>query len=396
MTTLRNENSMILKRKALGAALLAASMMVVGPAFAEEPEDVPAEEVAEVVDDMTAVPADDEVAEMPGLDPDEEEEADIEDELDRLLGEDESESRPWSVSGSTRMSVGQGTFVQLANDSQWAGEVHDGSGAYNRVSMSFGVSPSYRWNDFTFGASIGFSQNLTAHGMNRPYETRFQDIGLSAGWSGYTFEQIGVSIRPSIGLSLPASARSQATTLRLGTSAGLSVSKSFFGSLTLSYSLRGSRSFYEYTSPVMSVQRVGEENAIYRLNGEEAVEPGRFAVAGVNTPWGLSNSLGASFRVGKVGLTVGYTYTRRWSYDWTEQDEFTSERQCVGRCVGDGMSGNIGMSYSLNDWLSMSGGLSSGGLPKTMDQRSYNFPFWNFNGAAANSSSISLGLSARY
>jgi hypothetical protein len=325
------------------------------------------------------------------------EEEDLDEQLDELLGEDEDDARPWSITGSWGLSVGQGTFARIANDSQWADQVHDGSGAYNRVSMNLGLSPSYRWNDFSFGGRIGISQGLTAGGgINRPYETRLSDVSLSAGWSGHTFDAIGVSVRPSLGLTLPTSVRSQHTTLLAGTSLGLGFSKNFFQALTLSYSVRAGRSFYRFTSPVVEVDRIGEENAIFRTGGAEDVQPGRFAVGGVNTPWSLSNSVSASFRVGRVSSTVTYAYTRRWSYAWTEQDEFTSDFQCVGRCVGDGMSGSISLGYSLNDWLSMSAGLSSGGTPKTSDQRSFNFPFWNFNGAAGGGSSLSLGLSGRY
>lgn len=327
---------------------------------------------------------------------DELEEEDLDEMVDDLLGPDE-EDKPWSVSGSMRMSIGQGTFARIANDSQWAGEVHDGSGAYNRVSMNFGVSPSYRWNDFSFGASFGVSQGLTAGGgMNRPYETRLGDVSLSAGWRGHTFDAIGVTVTPSLRMTLPTSVRSQFTTLRLGTGASVGVSKRFFNAISLSYSLGAGRSFYEFRSPIVEVDRIGEENAIFRIDGAEAVQPGRFAVGGVNTPWSMSNSFSASFALGRVSTSLSYTYTRRWSYKWTEEDEFTSDFQCVGRCVGDGMSGSLSLGYSLNDWLSLSGSLSSGGQPKTADQRSFNFPFWNFNGAAGGGSSIALGLSGRY
>ena len=349
---------------------------------------IPAGEPEAMEDSLAEIEAQEDLEEL--------EEEDLDAQIEDLLGDDD-ESKPWSVSGSMRVSVGQGTFARIANDSPWADQVHDGSGAYNRVSMNLGLSPSYQWNDFNFGASIGVSQGLTAGGgMNAPYETRLGDVGLSVGWRGHTFDAIGVTVRPSLRMSLPTSVRSQFTTLRLGTGASLSFSKRFFNTISLSYSLGGGRSFYEFRSPIVEVDRIGEENAIFRIDGAEAVQPGRFAVGGVNTPWSMSNSFSASFALGRVSTSLSYTYTRRWTYSWTEEDEFTSGYQCVGRCVGDGMSGSLSLGYSLNDWLSLSGSLSSGGQPKTADQRSFNFPFWNFNGAAGGGSSIALGLSGRY
>ncbi len=372
------------------AAVLAAALMMAGGAVSAE--QMPDMDPIEEIDGADA-------AETAIEDAEDEAEEDLDDLDDDLAGEDDDDDKPWTIGGSARMSVGQGTFAQVSNDTQWAGEVDDGSGAFNRVSMNFGLNTSYRWEDFSFSGSTSVSQGLTAGGSpiaNAPYETRMGNIRLGAGWSGYEFEDLGISVRPSISASLPSSATSRAQTLILGTSASVGLSKTFFNNLTLSYSLGGSRSFFRYTSPVLQTERVGEENVLIRMDGAEAVEPGRFAIGRVNTPWGMSNNLSASFRLGRVGANVSYTYTRRWSYAWTEEDDFTSDIQCVGRCVGDGMSGAIGLSYRLNDTRSLSGGLNTGGTPKTADQQSFNFPFWNFNGASANRSSIALGLSGSY
>ncbi len=357
------ENMMSWNAKALGAAFAAICLMV--------PTVVSAQETAE--------PELDEV-------------------VDEEETEEEEERRPWSVSGSMRMAVGQGTFVSLAEDSEHADDVQSGVGAYDRVRMSFAISPSYSWNDFRFSGDIAYSQNLTAGGgIIEPYEGRFQDIGLSASHAGYSHDGTGISISPSFSASLPASARSRAMTTIVATNLGASISRNFFESLSLSYRLGISRNFHEFTSPVLDVNELGEDNALYRVDGAEAVEPGRMAVAGINTQWGMSHGVSASMSLSQsVRASANYGFQTGWTYKVTEEDELASERQCVGRCSGQSMSGGLSVSYSVSPSLSFSGGLSTMQAPKTADQKSYNFPFWNFSGAASNASSITFGLNGSY
>lgn len=384
------------KKRALSAALVAAFFMSATTVHAEDlPPEV--QEVTEL-DQTDAEEAEELIEETEELLEEIAEEA--EEAEDELGSDDDDEDKPWSVSASARMNVSQGTFARIANDSQWADEVHDGSGAFNRVSMQFSVNPSYRWNDFTFSSSLSFSQWLTAGGGSiRPYEGRFGDLGINASgrFTGWEVDSLGLRVTPSASLNVPIirSPSTRTSTFRGSLGGGLSASKTFFRQLTLSYSLSGSRSFHDYTSRVLEIDRIGEENALFRAEGAEAVAPGLMAVAGINTPWSLNNSLSASFRVGKVGASVSYAYSRRWSYAVTEEDQYMSELQCAGRCVGDSMRGSISLSYRLNDRFNLSGGLTSGGLPKTSDQQSYNFPFWNFN-SAVGPSAVNVGISGSY
>ncbi len=318
-------------------------------------------------------------------------------------GDDE---RPWSVSGSSTLYAYQGLFVSVANDSQYAGEVDDGSGAYNLAVLVSTIDPSYQWGDFTFAGQIRYDQNLTAAGgINEPYEGRFQDINFSAAHSGYSHEGTGITVAPSFGLALPTSSRARAMTMIASTSLGARLSRTFFDNLTLSYGLTGSRTFHRYTSPVMNIDEVGEENAHFRSDGAEAVEPGRFAVAGINTPWGLVHSLAANMAFSdRLTTTISFGLSTGWSYNVARDDEYASEYQCSGRCAGRSAngrsaqlsSGSVVVDYTLNDNLDISAGIGSVQPPKKANNQSYNFPFWNFSGAAANYSSLSLGVTGSY
>lgn len=373
--------------RALASSTVAALILFSAPAFAQT-----AATTAGTVDQTDPV----EVNEAEELAEDVDE--NIDDELDDLLGKEEDD-KPWSLGASLGFSVGQGTFVSVANDTQWADQVGDASRAYDRVSMRFGVSGSYRVQDFSFSGSLGFSQGLTANnGINGSYETRLGDLGLSAGWKGWSFESTGISLTPSLSVALPTGRTSQVSTMLLSTSVGLSLSKTFFKRLTLGASLGGSRTFHRYTSPVIDIDDIGEANAIYRYDGSEAVEPGRFAVGGINTPYSLTTGLSASMRFPhKISLSIGYNLSTAWSYRVNESDEFSSQYECRGvRCAGQGAAGSVSLSYKVTDWLGASLSARTFGGPRTPDQRSLVFPFWNFNGAATNQSTIGLGFNGSY
>jgi len=330
------------------------------------------------------------------------------DDVDDAVDEDvddiddlDDEDRPWSVGGGLRMMVGQGTFVSPSNDTEFAGEVHDGSGAFNRVRMVFGINAGYQWNDFQFGGSFGYSQNLSAGGgSTRPYEGRFQDIELSAEHEGYEIGDTGIEVSPSFGADLPTSTESRTRTLRTSLSGSVGISRTFFGSLSLGYSISGSRNFHEVTTPTLDEDDIQDDefsSRLFRPDGSEALGAGRFAVGNLNTQWGLSHSLTAAIIFSpEIQLMANYGITNVWTYKGWDDDEFSSELQCSGRCSSQIAMGMISANYMINENFSANLTLNNTQPPKTSDQKSFNFPFWNFDGAASNSSSISVGVTGRY
>src|SRR5690606_24552376 len=129
-------------------------------------------------------------------------------------------------------------FASVANDTEWKDVVKAPDNSYDRVSMSLSLGAGYQLDEFDFGISFGMSQYLTAGGgRNEVQEFRIQDVGLSAGWSGYTFEATGIKFAPSLSVGLPTSTVSRFETLLFDTGLSLSFSKNFFDKITLSYSL---------------------------------------------------------------------------------------------------------------------------------------------------------------
>ncbi len=326
---------------------------------------------------------------------------------DELAQGDDDEDRPWAVSMSLRSMVGQGTFAQVSNDTEWAGQIDDGRNAFNRWNLVFGISPSYQVGDFNFSASLSWVQWLTpgggnatsslSGGANEPYQFRFQDIGLNAGWRTFTSDALGVSATPSLSVRLPTSKVARTETLLLDVGASLSLRRTFFDKLTLSGGLSANQYFHEYTSPVVDIDVVGHDNVHYRVGGAEDIEPGRISIGGRNLQYQVGTTLGASFGLpANLSASINYGLFNYWTYDVDNDDEFMSEHAKPGRGWSQVTMGSFGLSYQVNEWIGTSLMATTIQTPKTADNKSFRFPFWNFAGAASNSTGITLGVSGSY
>lgn len=317
-------------------------------------------------------------------------------------------NKKWRVSGGISNRVGQGTFVTPANDSQFSEEeIGSGSNAYDRVQMSYSFSPSYSFDpikdskldDFSLSGSMAVTQWLTqGGGVNFPREVRFQDIGLSLGWGGHTFEKAGnIRLGGGLGFSLPTSRFSQIATTRLGTSASLSLSKQFVERVNISLGLSGGKTFHKYKSPAVDVTRTGDGNVLFRAGGGEDLQDNLVAIGGINTEWFVGTSISASFRiVDSLSFSTSYSLGHFWTYQFDNDDEFRNQNADAGRGFGQSVSTGIGLRYSFLEYFSLSGGARSAMPPKTSDNSSFRFPFWNMEGAAANRSSLYISLGASY
>ncbi len=343
---------------------------------------------------------------------------------------EEEEGKDWSVGFRLGTTIGQGTFVNVSNDTEFADEnctdpieqgcVGDASNAFDRVNLGFRLTGGYTLADqFSFGILIGAVQWLTAGGgRNSASEFRWGDIGLSAGWAGYTFDSIGLTIAPELGFTLPTSQVSQYTTLVLGTSASVGLSKTFFDRLGLSLSFTGGKDFHRFNGPVLDPEKLEADEAnaelspeavIYREGGSEDVGRGLVAVGGLNTEYYFVVGAGASIPVwDKLRFSAGYSLETYWTYggldaEHPEYGDVTPGLDDDGindnRGVAQLVRGSVGLGYpvTLGDvGLAFGLGLSTAQYPKTDDNRSFRFPFWNFSGAATNASAISASVTASY
>lgn len=310
--------------------------------------------------------------------------------------------KAWNVGARYQLRVGSGTFVDVAPNSTTNDPFGDGSTSFDRVQNVYGLNAGYRLNeDFSFGASATLTHWLSqGGGLNEVNETRFQDIGLSASWSGIDIKPIGARLSASISGILPTSDLSRAATLYTVISPSLTLSKTLFNRLSLSYSLSGGKGFHSSTSPLANIDRAGTGNVLFRAGGSEDLSgKGLVAIAGRNTEFDVSNTLAAGVVITEdLSFSVSYTNLNFWTYDTDFEDnsELTSPFASDGRGFSQYTFTSVALSYRFLNYFGAQAGLRNFITPKTSDNRSFRFPFWNFQSSAANTSQFFVGLSANY
>jgi hypothetical protein len=321
----------------------------------------------------------------------------VEDDLDEAVEEDldsgDAAEKPWSVSATLLTRVYQGMFVDLQNqdDELSAAGTEDPSHAFDRWLNLYVLSGGYTLGDFSLGAEFVASHWMTpGGGLNSPYEMRLEDTTLSASWAGYTIEPIDTTVSASYSVVAPTSVASQAVGLIAANSLGVKVSKTFVDNISLSYSLGGSWLPHRATSPQFDEEVVD----IYRPNEKAG---NAVAVEGVNTEYGLTNSLAASFPIwGDLSGSVNYSITKYWTYDRDNDDDKTSPNAKVGRGTVDLTTATASLSYKLHKHVSLAAGVRTRQQPKTADNSAFRFPWWNFEGAAGNTSAVQMSVTGSY
>jgi hypothetical protein len=324
-----------------------------------------------------------------------------EDSLDEAVEEDlesgEVAEKPWSVSATVLSRGYQGLFVGLENeDTSLDPENADGtSSTYDRWLNLYVLAGSYGVDDFTFGAEVIWSHWLTpGGGYNEQYEFRFEDPAVTASWKGYEVEAIDTTISASYRADLPASDVSRTANLIVGNTLSATASRKFFDSLTLSYSLGGG-----WTPHTTEVATVSPEVAQIYRETDFNDNGGLSQLNGFNTQFSVTNALSASVPVwDKLNASVSYSITKYWTYHADNEDEMTPDVEGIqtGRMTADRTVASAGLSYPIGDYVNLGGGIRTVQAPKTDDNRSFRFPWWNFAGASGNASAFQLSVTGTY
>jgi len=293
--------------------------------------------------------------------------------------------KDWSVGLSTGVSVGIGSFVS------------DPYARRSRVRYRVGADASYTIPtlDVSVGLATGFSQWLTeGGGSNTKQEFRWTDTYLS--FSRGIIEGYGMDLSAGLDFTLPTSAFSRAARLYTTISPSL-IFGGDIGPMRLSYQISYSHNFHGYTSMVFDASEV---DVLSRETGSEAVAADAVAIDGVLTEMDLSHSFMVRLRLHKqVSLSVNFGFSDYWTYDngsVTQDDAFTSPFARVGRGHGQSMNGGVRLSYQPWKYLSAALSMSSAQPWKTDDNRSYRFPFIDFESPANNFTNFGLSVMARY
>lgn len=260
--------------------------------------------------------------------------------------------------------------------------------------QTFQVAPSYSWEGFNFSLSISASTEYT-DSDSATYENQilFSDLMLSVSKSLVDLSKYDMGLTGSLKFGLPTSLVSQMATLYLSATASVSLSKTFFKHLTVSYSLSGKKNFHEYQSPVIKEDDLRDFETYARGGGDELLEKSLTATGRNNVSFSITNSLALSYSfTDTLSLSLSYAYSVGFIYKTFEKDEYTSEYADTGRAYRDLTIGGIDVSYKINGMFSVSGGVTTAQLPKTADNESFRFPFYNFSELADNMSTFYIDL----
>ncbi len=377
--------------------LIAALLLVAAPAAATTTGDQPSEpSEAEGVADADEAGGDEALADV---------EADVdlaEDEGDEEDDEDEGFELPVSLSGGVSISTSLGA-ISRPN--------HQTSDTV-RSSWSFGVGYDIT-EELGISLGLGLSLPLTPYSETialvpedadytdgetperTPHQARFNDISLSLGYAPvYVIPRADIRISAGLGGTIPTSVYSRNDTLRTAISPSLSFSRSF-GEFSLSYGLSASKNFHRFTHPV---QDPDELDLIFREGGAEQQAQGLVAEGGLSlSEWSMGHNVSASYTWFEGFRTsLGWGFGSAWGYIPSPKDELSSEHARSGRIARQSMTGSITASYSFLDHFSTSLGMSTGGPPKTADNRRIRFPFFDTQSGNLQYTSVRWGFNVSY
>ncbi len=294
---------------------------------------------------------------------------------------------PWLPSFSLRYGVGyRPAYFSPAN-----------ANATPFVSGSFGIGMGWAlaqagvrgyWSDLGISVGWGLSHAITDNFGGGQYarQTYARDIGISLGKTLFVEKNTGIRMGFGVGFKVPISLASQQRTVITSISPGLSLSKSFWGRLSLSYSFGMNFNFY--------VQDAGLYN------------PELAGIPGLNQRWGMSHSFGASVQVVRgfsirAGVNIGVGYSFADAYATTDGPqvfggENLSAADLASYAINEGnfYGINIGLSYRFNRYFGISAAYSNGGTQYEFQyDNSGNRQFVLRNPFKLENSSFSVGIS---
>lgn len=290
--------------------------------------------------------------------------------------EDKSKPRaPFELSATLESSVGQGSFVA----DEYARNAY--------AAWGLALLPAYRpLPDLTLWLFLSVAQELTDSDVDGSrQQLLLSDTQLRARYKLLTIPvaEIGVALEGR--LYAPTSLASQFETLVLGTQARVRFTRKL-GDFDLRFITAFRKNFHSYESPVLELEDSPSPPPIHvRAGGNEDLTGAAAAVGGNNVSYSFFNELFATWNATKAwSVGISYGLTTSFTYAGYDVDERSSAYATAGRGQRDLAIGSIFVGYELDDRFSFSGGISTSASPKSADNQSFRFPFYDFESAADN------------
>jgi hypothetical protein len=291
-------------------------------------------------------------------------------------------------------SLGAGTFVDSSKYSYMAGSLGL-SAMYN-----FGVGNTRLVASGTWRALLEYTLPDVETGRRVSWvDARF---GLAAPAFFRDTKLTGISVTPSIGVTIPSSPESWNAGLITNLSAGLTFTRSI-KTVDFRAVLSGSHGFFTSTQNGVraSTARDTSGNLLMLCRPGETI----CGFGGWNTAWSMVAGGSVSWRLpANFVLYASYSYMRFWRYAATDEvDAYTAKAldkngnpvAKVGFGQGDRTMASFGGSYQLSQQYSLDLGVSTAQTPLTPTGQ-VRFPFLGLGTWADNTTTLFFSLTAAY
>jgi hypothetical protein len=243
----------------------------------------------------------------------------------------------------------------------------------------------------TLALHAKLAQELTQSDVDTyHYQPVFYDMQARVRYTPPTIPVAEINSVVEVRVYMPTSEVSRYETLILGAMARWAFFRTF-GPIVIAYGGSFRKNFHQYQSPVLDA---GKDPMIYsRVGGAEDLRGSNTAIAGNNVSYAIQNALSLSYvPLAKLAISLSYGMANAWTYKVYPEDDMTSPYADGGRGQRDTAFGGLDLWYRFDQRFSLSAGVFTSASPKTDDNQSYRFPFYDFTSTASNLTMFYLAL----
>jgi len=299
--------------------------------------------------------------------------ADVDPKTAAALGQmTRSRVAPFTLNGLVEMGVGQGSFVA------------DPDARNPYVAWAVSVVPAYYPKPaLTLSAFAKVAQELTRSDVdNYHHQPIFYDMQARVRYAPPPIPRLDVASIVELRAYAPTSTLSRYETLVLGALGRWALFRSF-GPLVVAYGGSFRKNFHRYEGPVIDP---GHAPRLFsRVGGAEDLRGSSVAIAGNNVSFSLLNALSVSYVPrSNLSFSLSYGLSQAFTYARYPRDALTSPHADPGRGRRDVGFGGAEAWYRFDPRFSLSAGVFTSASPKTEDNQSFRFPFYDFKSTASN------------
>jgi hypothetical protein len=299
------------------------------------------------------------------------------------LEDDEGRRIPFTVGFKLESAVGQGTFVadEYARNSQ--------------VGWGASIAPGYRPTDeLMLSAYAKVTQELTDSDVDaQRQQLQLLDVNLRSDYKLGTIPVIDVKAATGLWLYLPTSKISQFETLVLGAAARLVLGRELGEHFSVDYLGIFRKNFHEYEGPVLDSAEGSPPPVLVRRGSPEDLGGSLAAVGTNNVSFYFYNLVQfAWIPMEELSFAIAYGLTNAFTYASHPKDELSSPYAEDGIGQRDTTIAVIEAAYTLDKRFSFSAGIQTSSVPKSDDNQSFRFPFYDFEGTAENATTFYIDV----